>query len=108
MQDSRSKKNTSGMNSMAQPPMTVITQSHQVDHSLDKLDTKLKVLSEKDIEDQEFKDNQSLASHKQKLNALQMQKPPQNQEDLIQYLLKRLDAAEQSIAASEEVIKNER
>jgi hypothetical protein len=50
--------------------MTVVTETNKIGHSLDKLDTKLPVLSEKEIEEQEQRDNQSLASHKQKLDAL--------------------------------------
>jgi hypothetical protein len=50
----------------------------------------------------------SLATQKQKLDALQRQKPPTKQEDLIQYLLKRLAAAETSIKVAEEVIQSER
>lgn len=88
--------------------MTTITQSQNLGNSLDKLDTKLKVLTQKEVEEQEFKDNQSLASHKQKLESLQRQKPPTKQDDLVQYLLKRLEAAESSIKAAEEVITNER
>ena len=43
--------------SHAQAPMTVVTQSQNLDHSLNKLDGKLKVLSEKEIEEQEYRDN---------------------------------------------------
>ena len=56
--------------SHAQAPMTVVTQSQNLDHSLNKLDGKLKVLSEKEIEEQEYRDNQTLSSHKQKLEGL--------------------------------------
>jgi DNA-binding transcriptional MerR regulator len=50
----------------------------------------------------------SLATQKQKLDILQRQKPPSKQEDLVQYLLKRLEAAETSIKVADEVIKSER
>jgi len=63
--------------------MTTITQSQAMGHSLDKLDNKLKVLSEKEIEDQEYRDNMSLSSHKQKLEGLQRMKPPTKSEELI-------------------------
>jgi hypothetical protein len=44
--------------------MTNITQSHNMGHSLDKLDNRLKVLSEKEMEEQEYRDNVSLSTHK--------------------------------------------
>jgi len=49
-----------------------------------------------------------MSSHKSKLEALQKQAPPKDPEELVQYLMKRLDAAEQSIQAQEKVIFSER
>lgn len=42
------------------------------------------------------------------LEVLQKQKPPERQDELIEYLMKRLKAAEGSIKVCEEVIENER
>ena len=55
-----------------------------------------------------MKDNQELTSQKTKLEALQKQKPPTDPQELVQYLMKRLDAAEQSIKVQEGVIMSER
>lgn len=89
---------------------TVITQSKNYDmgNSLNALDNRLQVLSEQEMAEQEERDNYELASQKNKLNALQRQQPPKDQDELIQYLIKRLEAAEDSIKVADEVIKSER
>ena len=76
--------------------------------SLEALDQPLKVFSEKEIADQERRDDAQLSDKRSELEALQKQKPPEKQEELIEYLMKRLKAAEASIQVCEEVIESER
>lgn len=57
---------------------------------------------------QEQRDNAQLSERRSELEALQRQKPPEKQEELIEYLMKRLKAAEASIQVCEEVIESER
>jgi len=49
-----------------------------------------------------------MASQKTKLEALQKQQPPTDPDELVQYLMKRLEAAEQSLKVQEDVINKER
>ena len=49
-----------------------------------------------------------METRKSQLEALQKQKPPENKEELVKYLMKRLEASELSIKTSEEVIEHER
>lgn len=49
-----------------------------------------------------------METRKSQLEALQKQKPPENKEELVKYLMKRLEASELSIKTMEEVIENER
>ena len=42
------------------------------------------------------------------MEALQKQKPPSKQDELVNYLMERLQAAEGSIKTAEEVIESER
>jgi hypothetical protein len=55
------------------------------------------VITDEQIDAQEKKDNEVMSSQKSKLEALQKQAPPKDPEELVQYLMKRLEAAEQSI-----------
>ena len=57
---------------------------------------------------QEQRDNAQLSERRSELEALQRQKPPEKQEELIEYLMKRLKAAEASIQVCEDVIESER
>ena len=66
------------------------------------------VMSDEQIQEVEERDNRSLASQKSKLDSLQKQAPPTDQKELVQYLMKRLEAAEGSIKVCEDVIKSER
>ena len=68
----------------------------------------MKVYSEKDLAEREQRDNAQLSDKRSELEALQRQKPPEKQEELIEYLMKRLKAAEASIQVCEEVIESER
>ena len=65
--------------------------------SLDKLGGTAKLLTDDEIKRQEERDNALLASQKSELESLQRQKPPTNKEDYVEYLMKRLEAAENSI-----------
>lgn len=66
------------------------------------------LLSDEQIELQESKDNAQLESQKEKLENLQRQKPPSDPEELVKYLIERLDAAEEAIKVQEKVIISER
>lgn len=55
------------------------------------------LLSDEQIELQESKDNAQLQSQKDKLENLQKQKPPTDPDELVKYLIARLDAAEEAI-----------
>lgn len=89
---------------------TEITQSqpYNKNMSLDDLGGKVKVLSEKEIMEKEQEHSAELASKMSKLEELQKQEPPKNKEDLVQYLMLRLRAAEDSIVVAEDVIEQER
>lgn len=68
----------------------------------------MNVFSEEEINNQELRDNAQLSDKRSELEALQRQKPPERQDELIEYLMKRLKAAEASIQVCEEVIESER
>lgn len=65
-------------------------------------------LSERQITEQEQRDNAEMAGKKSQLEALQKQQPPAKQAELVDYLMKRLRAAEESIKVCENVIESER
>lgn len=64
--------------------------------------------SEQEMAAQEQRDNAQLSERRSELEALQRQKPPEKQDELVEYLMKRLKAAEASIQVCEDVIESER
>mmetsp|Transcript_34669 Transcript_34669/g.53101 ORF Transcript_34669/g.53101 Transcript_34669/m.53101 type:complete len:101 (+) Transcript_34669:548-850(+) len=79
---------------------------------MDKLDNNPnksgKVLTEEEMKIRENQDDADLFSSKAKLESLKKQKPPTDPNEMVKYLLLRLEAAEDSIVASEKVIGSER
>lgn len=65
-------------------------------------------MSEEQIAEREERDNAELEVNRSRLEALQKQQPPKKQDELINYLMERLQAAEGSIKTAEEVIESER
>ena len=88
--------------------VNTVSNPYAQNRSLEALDQPVKVYSEEAIAEKEERDNAQLSDKRSELEALQRQKPPEKQEDLIEYLMKRLKAAEASIQVCEEVIENER
>ena len=63
---------------------------------------------EQEIKAQEEENDQDLAELKQKLQDLQQMPKPTNKDEMIDYLVKRLESAESAIKTSEEIIQQER
>ena len=61
-----------------------------------------------EMANQEMSDDKAMTAQKNELESLQRQKPPTDTEELVQYLMQRLEAAEKSIKIHEEVISSER
>eukprot|EP00347_Sterkiella_histriomuscorum_P002737 403366998 len=95
-------------------------QDHKVDkvHDSPKKDSKLKQdgkqeeelvpQTEEEMIRQEKEDDQDMKLLKDKLKKLQERQPPKDKDELIDYLMERLEQAESAILAAEEVITHER
>ena len=70
--------------------------------------TKSEVVDDAKIAAQESLDNDKLSVNARKLAQLQKTEPPKDQEQLVAYLMERLQVAEDSIRTAQEVIENER
>ena len=76
--------------------------------SISKLSGSAGKMSKEDFQKIEDNSQADLISVKSKLLAVQSQKPPTDEAELVQYLMKRLEVYEQSISDQENIIKQER